>query len=74
MEKLYRIQLTPEQRKALRKIVRIGRNKAKVITLGLSLTLAAISTYNGTVTIDLSQTADADVYKGSKDGTAHSLQ
>lgn len=32
MEKLYRIQLTPEQRKALRKIVRIGRNKAKVIT------------------------------------------
>ena len=32
MEKLYRIQLTPEQRKSLRKIVRIGRNKAKVIT------------------------------------------
>ena len=32
MEKLYRIQLTPEQRKALYKIVRIGRNKAKVIT------------------------------------------
>lgn len=45
------------------------------IAIGLSLTLAAISTYNGgTVTIDLSQTADADVYKGSKDGTAHSLQ
>lgn len=32
MEKLYRIQLTPEQRKSLRRIVRIGRNKAKVIT------------------------------------------
>ena len=43
------------------------------IAIGLSLTLAAISTYNGTVTMDLSQTAD-DVYKGSKDGTAHSLQ
>ena len=44
------------------------------IAIGLSLTSAAISTYNGTVTIDLSQTADTDVYKGSKDGTAHSLQ
>lgn len=32
MEKLYRIELTSEQRKSLRKIVRIGRNKAKVIT------------------------------------------
>lgn len=32
MEKHYRIHLTPEQRKALYKIVRIGRNKAKVIT------------------------------------------
>ena len=32
MEKLYRIQLTPEQRKSLRKVVRIGHNKAKVIT------------------------------------------
>ncbi len=31
MEKTYRIDLTPEQRKELRKIVRIGRNKAKVI-------------------------------------------
>ncbi len=31
MEKIYRVELTPEQRKALRKIVRIGRNKAKVI-------------------------------------------
>lgn len=31
MEKLYHIQLTPEQRKSLRKTVRIGRNKAKVI-------------------------------------------
>ena len=31
MEKLYRVQLTPGQSKALRKIVRIGRNKAKVI-------------------------------------------
>jgi transposase len=32
MEKIYRIQLTPEQRKSLRKTVRIGRNRAKVIT------------------------------------------
>jgi transposase len=32
MEKLYRIQLTPEQRKSLRKIVRVGHHKAKVIT------------------------------------------
>lgn len=32
MEKIYRIQLTPEERKELRKIVRIGCNKAKVIT------------------------------------------
>lgn len=32
MEKIYDIQLTPEQRISLRKIVRLGLNKAKVIT------------------------------------------
>jgi transposase len=32
MEKVYRIELTSKERKALRKIVRIGRNKAKVIS------------------------------------------
>jgi transposase len=31
MRRIHRVQLTPQQRKALRKIVRIGRNKAKVI-------------------------------------------
>lgn len=32
MEKVYRVQLTPLQRKTLRRIVRIGRNKAQVIS------------------------------------------
>ena len=32
MQKIYSVQLTPPQRKALRKIVRIGRHKAKVIS------------------------------------------
>ena len=32
MEKIYHVDLTPKQRKYLRKIVRVGTNKAKVIS------------------------------------------
>jgi DNA-binding CsgD family transcriptional regulator len=32
MEKIYHVDLTPKQRKYLQKIVRVGTNKAKVIS------------------------------------------
>ena len=32
MEKIYHVDLTPKQRKHLQKIVRVGTNKAKVIS------------------------------------------